>query len=100
MWHLAREAPSSIIRLAGQVSHRRFRLNSNVRRRHPMTVAIDTSACELCSPADVVLQNALAYVRYDNNSQSRGHILAIPKRHVASFFDMSKEEQVAVLDLL
>ena len=64
-----------------------------------MTVP-DTSACELCTPTDVVLQNALAYVRYDNNSLSRGHILAIPRRHVASFFDMSKEEQLAVIELL
>lgn len=65
-----------------------------------MTAALDTSACELCTPTDVVLQNTLAYVRYDNNSLSRGHILVIPRRHVASFFDMSKDEQVAVLELL
>jgi diadenosine tetraphosphate (Ap4A) HIT family hydrolase len=65
-----------------------------------MPVAIDTSACELCSPTDVVLKNALAYVRYDNHSLSRGHVLIIPRRHVASFFDMSKEEQGAVLELL
>ena len=60
----------------------------------------DSSPCELCTPADVVLQNALAYVRYDNRSLSRGHVLVVPKRHVASFFDMSPEEQVAVLQLL
>jgi diadenosine tetraphosphate (Ap4A) HIT family hydrolase len=65
-----------------------------------MTAALDASGCELCTPADVVLQNALAYVRYDNNSLSRGHVLVIPRRHVASFFDMSKDEQVAVLELL
>ena len=60
----------------------------------------DSSPCELCAPTDVVLQNALAYVRYDNHSLSRGHVLVIPKRHVASFFDMSPEEQVAVFQLL
>ncbi len=65
-----------------------------------MTAAIDTSSCELCTPADVVLENPLAYVRYDNNSLSRGHVLVIPRRHVASFFDMSKDEQAAVLELL
>ena len=65
-----------------------------------MTAAVDTSACELCTPADVVLENALAYVRYDNNSLSRGHVLVIPRRHVASFFDMSEDEQTAVLELL
>jgi diadenosine tetraphosphate (Ap4A) HIT family hydrolase len=60
----------------------------------------DTSPCELCAPTDVVLQNELAYVRYDNHSLSRGHVLVVPRRHVASFFDMTPEEQVAVLQLL
>jgi diadenosine tetraphosphate (Ap4A) HIT family hydrolase len=46
------------------------------------------------------LQNALAYVRYDNHALSRGHVLVVPKRHVASFFDMSTDEQIAVLQLL
>ena len=65
-----------------------------------MTNTLDAPACELCTPTDVVVQNALAYVRYDNNSLSRGHVLAIPRRHVASFFDMSADEQAAVLELL
>ena len=49
---------------------------------------------------EVLLENALAYVRHDNNSLSRGHVLVIPKRHVAGFFDMTAEEQSAVLALL
>lgn len=60
----------------------------------------NSGACELCTPADVVLENAFAYVRLDNNSLSRGHVLVIPKRHVPSFFDMTTEEQSAVLGLL
>lgn len=56
--------------------------------------------CELCQPADVLLENALAFVRYDSNSLSRGHVLVIPRRHVAGFFEMTTEEQGAVLDLL
>jgi len=60
----------------------------------------DSSPCELCTVTDVVLQNALAYVRYDNHALSRGHVLVVPKRHVASFFDMSTDEQIAVLQLL
>ena len=58
------------------------------------------TACELCSRQEVLLENALAYVRHDSNSLSRGHVLVIPKRHVASFFDMTGEEQSAVLALL
>ena len=58
------------------------------------------STCELCTPADVVAQNALAYARYDSNSLSRGHVIIVPKRHVADFFEMSEAEQTALLELL
>jgi len=63
-------------------------------------MADDAVSCELCAPRDVVIENTLAYVRTDNHALSRGHVLAIPKRHVASFFDMTAEEQAAVLALL
>jgi diadenosine tetraphosphate (Ap4A) HIT family hydrolase len=63
-------------------------------------MATGASNCELCTPGEVVLENALAYVRYDSNSLSRGHVLVVPKRHVANFFDMTTEEQSAVLALL
>jgi diadenosine tetraphosphate (Ap4A) HIT family hydrolase len=51
-------------------------------------------------PNDVVAENSLAYVRHDNNSLSRGHVLVVPRRHVASFFDMTIEEHSAILELL
>jgi diadenosine tetraphosphate (Ap4A) HIT family hydrolase len=60
----------------------------------------ESSSCELCNATDVVVENALAYWRYDNHALSPGHILVVPKRHVPSFFDMSAEEQMAVLQLL
>jgi diadenosine tetraphosphate (Ap4A) HIT family hydrolase len=56
--------------------------------------------CELCRPAEVVFESDLAYARYDSNSLSRGHVIAVPKRHVANFFDLSAEEQGEVLGLL
>ena len=58
------------------------------------------SGCELCTPAGVLIENEAAYVRYDSNSLSRGHVLVVPKRHVADFFEMNSTEQGAVLDLL
>lgn len=60
----------------------------------------EATQCELCSRDEWILENALAYVRHDNNSLSRGHVLVIPKRHVESFFDMTVDEQSAVLALL
>ena len=56
--------------------------------------------CELCVPAQVVADKAAAYARYDSNSLARGHVIVVPRRHVADFFDMTAEEQAAVLALL
>ena len=58
------------------------------------------NGCELCTPADLVAENDLAYARYDSNSLSRGHVIIVPKRHVADFFAMTVAERNAVMDLL
>jgi diadenosine tetraphosphate (Ap4A) HIT family hydrolase len=63
-------------------------------------VTTNPTDCELCVARDAVAENSLAYVRYDNNSLSRGHVLVIPRRHVAGFFEMTADEQAAVLALL
>jgi diadenosine tetraphosphate (Ap4A) HIT family hydrolase len=65
-----------------------------------MTAIIENKACELCAPADVLLEEELAYARLDRNPLSDGHVIVIPKRHVADFFDMTAAEQSAVLRLL
>jgi diadenosine tetraphosphate (Ap4A) HIT family hydrolase len=44
--------------------------------------------------------NDLAIVIRDGFPVSPGHTLIIPKRHVASWFDTTPEEQRAVIDLL
>jgi diadenosine tetraphosphate (Ap4A) HIT family hydrolase len=56
--------------------------------------------CELCAMESVLIQNELAYVRPDSHSLSPGHVLVVPKRHVADFFEMTSEEQAAVVALL
>lgn len=56
--------------------------------------------CVLCKPAEVLLENELAYVRFDNRALAAGHVLVVPRRHVADFFDMTPAEQSAVLELL
>jgi diadenosine tetraphosphate (Ap4A) HIT family hydrolase len=57
-------------------------------------------SCELCAPAQLLLETPLGYVRFDSNSLCRGHVLVVPKRHVASFFDMTTEEHGAINALL
>ena len=56
--------------------------------------------CELCAPAQVLAENGAAYARYDSNSLAPGHVIVVPRRHVADFFDMRPAEQAAVLELL
>jgi diadenosine tetraphosphate (Ap4A) HIT family hydrolase len=56
--------------------------------------------CELCEPKDVVFESQFAYVRYDSHPLSAGHLIVVPKRHLADFFDMSAAEQGSVLALL
>ena len=58
------------------------------------------SDCELCRPEELLFESDFAYVRYDSHSLSRGHVLVVPRRHVAGFFDMSAAEQGSVLALL
>jgi len=56
--------------------------------------------CELCSEQMVLFGDDNAYVRHDNNSLSKGHVLVVPRRHVADFFDMTWAEKTSVLAML
>jgi diadenosine tetraphosphate (Ap4A) HIT family hydrolase len=57
-------------------------------------------SCPLCQEEDVILRNDYAYVRRDNFQLSRGHVLVVPVRHVADYFDMTLDEKHAVVTLL
>lgn len=59
-----------------------------------------SARCPFCSPAAIVLRNDLAYARWDGYPVSPGHMLIIPFRHVASFFDASTQERRAFFALL
>jgi len=58
--------------------------------------------CPFCRPVpgEVVLETDLCYARYDKFPASPGHLLIIPFRHVASFFDATEAEQTALLALV
>ena len=56
--------------------------------------------CELCKPTDLLLENERAYVQFERDSLSTGHVIVVPRRHVADFFEMSAREQDAVNQLL
>ena len=61
----------------------------------------DPRGCLFCNPlpSEIVLAGTLCYARWDKYPVSRGHLLIIPFRHVASFFDTSDAERHDLLAL-
>lgn len=47
-----------------------------------------------------LFENELTSAYFDEFPVSKGHILIITKRHVPTFFDTTREEQMAMLELL
>lgn len=58
------------------------------------------NTCPFCDAHDAFMHNAFAYVRADKYPVNPGHLLVIPYRHVASYFDSTPEEREAILSLL
>jgi diadenosine tetraphosphate (Ap4A) HIT family hydrolase len=59
-------------------------------------------ACPFCNPKpeDIVVRNERAYARYDLHPVNPGHLLVIPFRHVASYFETESVERMALSSLL
>ena len=55
--------------------------------------------CIFCNQEELILENELAWARYDKYPVSPGHLLIITKRHVADFFDTTLEERQALNNL-
>lgn len=56
--------------------------------------------CPFCHPEGVLFENDLAYACPDRFPVNPGHLLIIPRRHVADFFLTSEGEKAALLSLL
>ena len=57
--------------------------------------------CLFCTdPRGVSIQHELAFSARDTYPTSLGHTLVIPRRHVASFFDLTPEEVAACMGLI
>lgn len=58
--------------------------------------------CPFCTKdhSRIILDDTYAAAIYDGYPVSPGHCLIIPKRHIASFFEATREEQLSLLDLL
>ncbi len=58
--------------------------------------------CAFCDiPEDqVIAQNGLALAFFDRYPVNKGHVLIIPRRHVATYFDATPSETKAIANLL
>jgi diadenosine tetraphosphate (Ap4A) HIT family hydrolase len=58
--------------------------------------------CPFCPPQDreILETHALAVTIADSFPLTEGHTLVIPRRHVASFFRLTVQEKLAILELL
>jgi diadenosine tetraphosphate (Ap4A) HIT family hydrolase len=68
-------------------------------RYHGLEVVTDLG-CPFCSNRAPVLQNALAFARFDQFPVSPGHLLVIPFRHISSYFDLTDDERDAMTRLV
>ena len=60
------------------------------------------AVCPFCVPESglIIAENALAVAIRDAYPVNPGHALVVTRRHVASWFDVSPEERIAVMSLV
>jgi len=56
--------------------------------------------CNYLNNKEYTIENELAFGIFDNFPVNEGHMLIMPKRHYASFFDATQEEITAFYDLI
>ena len=55
----------------------------------------ENQTCPFCipNPSEKVIENSLAYAKWDTHPVTEGHLLIIPKRHFADYFEAIAEEK-------
>jgi diadenosine tetraphosphate (Ap4A) HIT family hydrolase len=63
---------------------------------------MDQHSCPFCHVEEsrIIVENETAVVFPDAFPVADGHVLVVPKRHVASLFDLSDEEQISIWKLV
>ena len=56
--------------------------------------------CNYINNKKFIMENELAVAIYDNYPVNKGHVLIIPKRHFANYFDSTEEEIAAFYELI
>ena len=56
--------------------------------------------CKVLDYNDFILENDLAFARFDDFPVNNGHLEIIPKRHVKDWWETTSEERIAIFDLM
>lgn len=56
--------------------------------------------CKCIEKKDFSLENELAIIRFDDFPVNDGHLEVIPKRHVQDWWSITKEEKIAIFELI
>ncbi|HPM62184.1 MAG TPA: HIT family protein [Methanoregulaceae archaeon] len=67
--------------------------------RDPHTEHRDCPFCRV-DLEEVIIDNDLVFARFDRFPVSRGHLLIIPKRHFADYFEASQQEKMALMEVI
>ena len=67
---------------------------------HKKDTNTDCPFCQVLRDSRVIASNGVAYAIYDKFPVTEGHMLVIPVRHFADFFEISDSEHEAVFDLM
>lgn len=65
-------------------------------------IKMKNPACIFCNIEDdkILLRNERAFLINDKFPDSKGHMLVIPFEHEENFFDLSKQDKIAIVELL
>lgn len=61
---------------------------------------MDCIFCEKLNKNEYILENELAVAIFDAFPVNKGHMLIVPKRHFASFFEATSEEVLSCMELI
>jgi len=61
---------------------------------------MENALCPFCNISDALLRNDLVCAVFDKHPVNPGHVLIVPVRHVANYFGTTRDEKLAMLELL
>ena len=56
--------------------------------------------CNCINNKDYLLENNYAIARFDDFPVNNGHLEVIPKRHIKDWWEATKEERIAIFELI